>query len=179
MPQKPQKPQRPQRQRSIADFLAKAGASSSDISIHLHRPLFQSKGVLKTKLKATLQAHLQSTWEEAVATRPQTASLIPDFASLEAYRRLSSPAFMVNRLISGHIHTRMYKRDKLGLDFSGKCPNCAVPDTIQHHVLSCPTLAPLRQQFLGHSDLSHLLLSDLLYDKSSLMNLHHFLLLTL
>jgi len=88
----------------VADFLAKAGASSSDISIPLDRPLFQSKGVLKTKLKATLQAHLQSTWEEAVAARPQTASLIPDFASLEAYRRLSSPAFMVNRLISGHIH---------------------------------------------------------------------------
>ena len=119
--------------------------------------MFRSKGVvLKTELQHKLKAHLRSNWETAIASRPHTASLIPDYDSLTKYRRLSSSAFLVNRLVSGHIQTRKYKKDKLNLDFSGICPYCAVPETIHHHVLACPALAPLRLQFLGHSDLTHL-----------------------
>ena len=162
-----------------ADFLAKSGASSFHFSIPLARPMYRSKGVLKTELKRQLEAHLRSNWESAIANRPYTASLIPDYDSLTKYRRLSSSAFLVNRLISGHIQTRKYKRDKLNLDFSGMCPHCAVPDTSHHHVLACPALAPLRLQYLGHPDLTHLHMSDLLQDKNSLQALHNFLRSTL
>ena len=163
----------------VADFLAKSGASSSDLSIPLARQLYKSKSVLKTALRTTLQTHLQSNWEKAIASRPHTASLIPNYAALLRFGRYSSSTYAVNRLVSGHIPTRIYKRDKLHLDFSGRCPYCAVPDTIHHHVLSCPALAPLRSQFLGHPDLSHLLLSDLLQDRKLLQGLHDFLQSTL